>query len=145
MPRVTGNPWNVMVCAMPYLQNEFGDPQFFYIFNLILSFSTCCQRLKKVCTWVRNFWAWTSLTCNTCTLSYLLNDTNNHYWHLLSLLAVKILESHWSVYFSICISWVRTVSYETFIEIHVEYMPGNCWAIPCYRRFSQRANFQTYM
>ena len=26
-------------------------PDFFYVFNIILSFSTCCQSLKKICTW----------------------------------------------------------------------------------------------
>ena len=40
-----------MVCDTPYLQNEFGDPRFFYVFNLILSFSTCSQSFKKICTW----------------------------------------------------------------------------------------------
>ena len=30
--RVTGNPRNAMVCDAPYLQNEFGDPQFFLRF-----------------------------------------------------------------------------------------------------------------
>ena len=40
-----------MVCDTPYLQNEFGDPDFFYVFNLILSFSTCSQSFKKMCTW----------------------------------------------------------------------------------------------
>ena len=52
LPRVTGNPRNAMVCDTPYLQNEFGDPRFFfYVFNLILSFSTCSQSLKKICAW----------------------------------------------------------------------------------------------
>ena len=40
-----------MVCDTPYLQNEFGDPRFFYVFNLILSFSTCSQSFKKICAW----------------------------------------------------------------------------------------------
>ena len=50
-----------MVCDTLHLQNEFGDPQFFfYVFNRILSFSTCSQSLKKKS--VRgNFWARTSL------------------------------------------------------------------------------------
>ena len=26
-------------------------PNFFYVFNLILSFSTCSQSFKKICTW----------------------------------------------------------------------------------------------
>ena len=39
-----------MVCDTPYLQNEFGDPRFFYVFNLILSFSTRSQSIKKICT-----------------------------------------------------------------------------------------------
>ena len=26
-------------------------PDFFYVFNLILSFSTCSQRFKKICAW----------------------------------------------------------------------------------------------
>ena len=51
-PRVTGNPRNAMICDTPYLQNEFGDPRFFfYVFNLILSFSTCSQSFKKICAW----------------------------------------------------------------------------------------------
>ena len=44
---MTGNPRNAMVCATPYLQNEFGDHRFFYVFNLILSFSTGSQSLKR--------------------------------------------------------------------------------------------------
>ena len=52
-PRVTGNPRNAMVCDTPYLQNEFGEPDCFYVFNLILSFSTCSQSFKKICTWER--------------------------------------------------------------------------------------------
>ena len=48
---MTGNPRNALVCDTPYLQNEFGDPDFFYVFNLILSFSTCSQSLKKICAW----------------------------------------------------------------------------------------------
>ena len=40
-----------MVCDTPYRQNEFGDPDFFYVFNLVLSFSTCSQSFKKICTW----------------------------------------------------------------------------------------------
>ena len=48
---MTGNPRNAMVCGTPYLQNEFGDPDFFYVFNLILSFSTCSQSFKKICAW----------------------------------------------------------------------------------------------
>ena len=50
-PRVNGNPRHAMVCDTPYLQNEFGDPRFFYVYNLILSFSTCSQSFKKICTW----------------------------------------------------------------------------------------------
>ena len=26
-------------------------PDFFYVFNIILSFSTCSQSFKKICTW----------------------------------------------------------------------------------------------
>ena len=48
---MTGNPTNAMVCDTPYLQNEFGDPRFFYVFNLILSFSTCSQSFNKICAW----------------------------------------------------------------------------------------------
>ena len=40
-----------MVCDAPYFQNEFGDPPFFYVFNIILSFSTYSQSLKKICKW----------------------------------------------------------------------------------------------
>ena len=47
---MTGNPRIAMVFDMPYLQNEFGDPQFVYVFYLILSFSTCGQSFKKICT-----------------------------------------------------------------------------------------------
>ena len=48
---MTGNPTNAMVCDTPYLQNEFGDPRLFYVFNLILSFSTCSQSFNKICEW----------------------------------------------------------------------------------------------
>ena len=68
-PRVTGNPRNAMVCDTPYLQNEFGDPRFFYVFNLSLSFSTCSQSFKKS---VRgNFWARTSLISVKSSISSL--------------------------------------------------------------------------
>ena len=40
-----------MVCDAPYLQNQFGEPQFFYVFNIILSFSTYSQSFKNICTW----------------------------------------------------------------------------------------------
>ena len=40
-----------MACDTPYLQNEFGGPLFTYVFNLILSFSTCSQSLKKIYNW----------------------------------------------------------------------------------------------
>ena len=36
-----------MVCHAPYLQNELGDSRFFYVYNIILTFSTCSQSLKK--------------------------------------------------------------------------------------------------
>ena len=36
LPRVTGNPRNSIVCDAPYLQNEFGDPLFFYVLNIIM-------------------------------------------------------------------------------------------------------------
>ena len=32
-------------------QNEFSDPDVFYVFNIILSFSNCSQSFKKICTW----------------------------------------------------------------------------------------------
>ena len=48
---MTGNPKNAMACDTPSLQNEFGEPRFFLRFNLILSFSTCSQSLKKICAW----------------------------------------------------------------------------------------------
>ena len=47
----TGNPRNAMVCDTFILQNEFGDPRNLYVFNIILSFSTCSQSLKKICKW----------------------------------------------------------------------------------------------
>ena len=40
-----------MVYDTPYLQNEFGDPWFFYVFNVILSSSTCSESFKKICRW----------------------------------------------------------------------------------------------
>ena len=40
-----------MVCDTAYLQNEISDPRFYYVFNLILSFSTYSQSFKKICTW----------------------------------------------------------------------------------------------
>ena len=43
--------WKCYGCDTPYLQNEFGDLRFFYVFNLILSFSTCSQSFKKICGW----------------------------------------------------------------------------------------------
>ena len=42
---------NAMVCDTPYLQNEFSDHDFFYVFNIILSFSTCSQSIKNICMW----------------------------------------------------------------------------------------------
>ena len=51
LARITGDRKNAMVCATPYLQNKFSDPRFFYVFNLVLSFSTCSESFKKICTW----------------------------------------------------------------------------------------------
>ena len=48
---MTGNPRNDMVSDTPYLQHEFSNPRFFYVFNLILSFSTSSQSFKKICAW----------------------------------------------------------------------------------------------
>ena len=48
---MTGNPRNVMDYDAPYLQNEFGVPDFFNVLNLILSFSTCSESFEKVCAW----------------------------------------------------------------------------------------------
>ena len=48
---MTGNPRNAKVCETPYLQNEFGDPRFFHVFNLILSFSTCSESFEKTSAW----------------------------------------------------------------------------------------------
>ena len=62
-PRVTGNHRNVTVCNTPYLQNDFGDPRFFYVVNIILSFLTCSQGFKKICIW--EIWARTSLRKKT--------------------------------------------------------------------------------
>ena len=49
---MNGNPRNAMVFDTPYLQNEFEGARFFYVFNLILSFSNYGQSFKKICTWV---------------------------------------------------------------------------------------------
>ena len=32
-------------------QSAHVTPDFFYVFNLILSFSTCSQSFKKICAW----------------------------------------------------------------------------------------------
>ena len=48
---MTGNSRNAMVYDARYLQNEFGDLRFFYVFNLILSFSTCSESFEKICAW----------------------------------------------------------------------------------------------
>ena len=48
---MTGNPTNAMICDTRYLQNEFSDPDFFYVFNLVLSFSTYSQSFNKICLW----------------------------------------------------------------------------------------------
>ena len=48
---VTENPRNAMVCDTPYLQNEFGDPQFFFTFlNLFYHSLPKVKVLKKICT-----------------------------------------------------------------------------------------------
>ena len=44
---VSGNHRIAIVCDTPYLQNEFGAPRFFYVFNIILSLSACSQSFKK--------------------------------------------------------------------------------------------------
>ena len=37
-----------MVCDAPYFQNEFGDLHFFfYVFDIILSFSTYSKKIEK--------------------------------------------------------------------------------------------------
>ena len=35
----------------PIFKTSSVTPDFFYVFNLILSFSTCSQSFKKICTW----------------------------------------------------------------------------------------------
>ena len=40
-----------MVYDAPYLQTSSVTPDFFYVFNIILSFSNCSQSFKKICTW----------------------------------------------------------------------------------------------
>ena len=40
-----------MVYDAPYLQNVLGDPRFFYVFNLILSFSTRSESFEIICAW----------------------------------------------------------------------------------------------
>ena len=46
---MTGNSKKGMVCDAPYLPTSSVTPDFFYIFNIILSlsFSTCSQSFKK--------------------------------------------------------------------------------------------------
>ena len=48
---MNGNPKNAMFFGAPYLQNEFGDPRLFYVFNVILSVSNCSESFKEICTW----------------------------------------------------------------------------------------------
>ena len=58
---MTGNPRNAMVWTTPYLQNEFGDPQFFSRFssNLIIFYLQAKFFLKNL--YAGSFWARTSL------------------------------------------------------------------------------------
>ena len=71
--------WSMM--RLIYLQTEFGDPPFFYVFNLILSFSTCSESFEKICTWEllgakvlnRRETDSISLKLFTCTLVYFIS------------------------------------------------------------------------
>ena len=47
---MTGNPRNAMVCGTPYLQNEFGDPQFFFGRSLpiLIFFSIILKNQKSL-------------------------------------------------------------------------------------------------
>ena len=65
-----------MVCDAPYLQNEFCDPRFFYVFNIILSFSKSSQSFKKICTW--ELWARTSLSNYIANVNNRRKRTNLH-------------------------------------------------------------------
>ena len=88
-------------------------PIFFYVFNLILSFSTCSQSFKKICTWellganvlnrvfavestlflpARNFWLWPTweihssilvCLCRDCGKSINLPTTKEDDWKIL--------------------------------------------------------------
>ena len=58
-------------------------PDFFYVFNLILSFSTCSQSFKKICVWEL-------LGANV--LKYIL--TKNLFWSLKELELTKFTCSH---------------------------------------------------
>ena len=53
--RIASSDWKnlKMLCSVISLifKTSSVTPDFFYIFNLILSFSTCSQSFKKVCTW----------------------------------------------------------------------------------------------
>ena len=44
---MTGNPRNAMVCDTPYLQNEYGDPDFFTLLILTYHFLAADKVLKK--------------------------------------------------------------------------------------------------
>ena len=40
--------WSVMLLIF---KTSSVTPEFFYVFSIILSFSTCSQSFKKICTW----------------------------------------------------------------------------------------------
>ena len=48
--RIASSDWKYWKCYGLWYA-EFGDSRCFYIFNIILSFSTCSQSFKKICMW----------------------------------------------------------------------------------------------
>ena len=112
---MTGNPRNAMVCDAPYLQNEFGEPRgfFFYVFNIILSFSTCSQSFKKIWTWeilganVLNY-----VVCNPCQSSP----------------SLTILVPLWFIIISLMFFYLCKVLLSDFLQIKGNFVDGKSYS-----------------
>ena len=93
-------------------------PDFFYAFNLVLSFGTCSQSFKKICTWellganvLNAQWSEKLVTIQTCYVnSYLANTSSNQRLGVRSVVPVKLRVRCWTHYLYVN-GWSSDITY----------------------------------
>ena len=134
-----------MVCDTPYFQNKFGDPRFFYVFNLFYHFLPTVKVLKKT---VRgNFWARTSLKlkswkgdCKKVHRMFGQRDFSPK--EFLSTFFTKYLLTPIAEVFQDFCGWFRvSLSFlyfvcPTLLWIHVLHIDSNISGVPVYAPFN---------